>query len=235
MNISFVDCRLTEKELELLSNHNLKIIKVPKSNDLYDAISSHPDIQLNIINSKKIILAKNSKLSLKTLTDNNINFEFSNNLLKEKYPENIFLNSINLKNFFIHNLKYTDLNLLNNVREKNLINIKQGYSKCSTAIVNDNALITSDLGIYNTLKKYPIDVLLIPSGDIILPGLSYGFIGGSCGLLSKDKMAFLGNLKNHSYGKDIKEFLFKHNVKPIYLNEGKLIDRGSILTLFPDN
>ncbi|WP_055071136.1 DUF6873 family GME fold protein [Clostridium massiliamazoniense] len=232
MNISFVDYRLTEKQINLLLDEGLNIIKVPKSNNLYDAISGHPDIQLNIINSKKIILAKNSNLSLETLNQYNIDFEYSSKELEEKYPKNIFLNAVNLKDFFIHNFKFTDKNLLKHVSDKELINIKQGYSKCSIAIVNDKALITSDLGIYNTLKKYPLDVLLIPSGDIILPGLSYGFIGGTCGLISEDKMAFLGDLKNHSYGNDIKDFLFKHNVEPIYLDEGKLIDRGSILTLF---
>lgn len=232
MNISFVDYRLTEKQMHLLSNEGLNIIKIPKSNNLYDAISGHPDIQLNIINSKKIILAKNSNLSLEILNKHHIEFEYSSKELEEKYPKNIFLNAVNLKNFFIHNLKFTDKNLLKHVSDKELINIKQGYSKCSIAIVNNNALITSDLGIYNALKKYPIDVLLIPVGDIVLPGLSYGFIGGTCGLISEDKMAFLGNLKNHSYGNDIKNFLFKHNVEPIYLDEGKLIDRGSILTLF---
>lgn len=232
MNISFVDYRLTEKQMHLLLNEGLDIIKIPKSNNLYDAISGHPDIQLNIINSKKIILAKNSNLSLEILNKHHIEFEYSSKELEEKYPKNIFLNAVNLKNFFIHNLKFTDKNLLKHVSDKELINIKQGYSKCSIAIVNNNALITSDLGIYNALKKYPIDVLLIPAGDIVLPGLSYGFIGGTCGLISEDKMAFLGNLKNHSYGNDIKNFLFKHNVEPIYLDEGKLIDRGSILTLF---
>ncbi len=232
MNISFVDYRLTEKQMHLLSNEGLNIIKIPKSNNLYDAISGHPDIQLNIINSKKIILAKNSNLSLEILNKHHIEFEYSSKELEEKYPKNIFLNAVNLKNFFIHNLKFTDKNLLKHVSDKELINIKQGYSKCSIAIVNNNALITSDLGIYNALKKYPIDILLIPAGDIVLPGLSYGFIGGTCGLISEDKMAFFGNLKNHSYGNDIKNFLFKHNVEPIYLDEGKLIDRGSILTLF---
>lgn len=138
MNISFVDYRLTEKQMHLLLNEGLNIIKIPKSNNLYDAISGHPDIQLNIINSKKIILAKNSNLSLEILNKHHIEFEYSSKELEEKYPKNIFLNAVNLKNFFIHNLKFTDKNLLKHVSDKELINIKQGYSKCSIAIVNNN-------------------------------------------------------------------------------------------------
>ncbi|MGL5615539.1 MAG: DUF6873 family GME fold protein [Sarcina sp.] len=231
MNICFVDSRISEKELNQLKSHDLEVLKVPKSEHLYESISAHPDIQLNILNSKEIILARNSNLSSEILKKHNISFISSEKELEVKYPKNIFLNAINIKDFFIHNLNFTDKALLNSVKDKELINIKQGYSKCSTAIVNDKALITSDIGIYNSLKDYPLDILLIDSGDILLPGLNYGFIGGSCGLISKDKMAFFGDLKNHSYGNDIKEFLYKHNVKPIYLSEGKLIDRGSILTL----
>ncbi|MGL5634502.1 MAG: DUF6873 family GME fold protein [Sarcina sp.] len=228
MNISFIDSRATSYELEKLEKENLEIIKVPKSEFLYDAICAHPDIQLHIENNKNIILAKNSTLDI---SNHNINIKKSKKLLEKKYPNNIFLNAINLKDFFIHNLKYTDDILLSSVKEKHFINIKQGYAKCSCAIVNDNALITSDSGIYKALEPYPIDVLLIPSGDIELSNLPYGFIGGTCGLISENKMAFFGNLKYHKYGLDIISFLKKYNVEYISLSDNKLIDRGSILTL----
>lgn len=230
MNTCFVDCRITEKEFNILNKENLNIIKIPKSPYLYDSICAHPDIQVNISSNNEIVIAKNSLLNINLLK--NFKTYYSNKNLENKYPKNIFLNAINLEKYFIHNLKYTDSVLLEQNKTKELINIKQGYSKCSCAIVNDNALITSDLGIYNTLSKYPIDLLLIPSGDITLKSLPYGFIGGSCGLIAEDKMAFFGNLSKHSYGEDIKNFLFKHNVKPIYLSESKLIDRGSLLTIF---
>ncbi|WP_297519213.1 DUF6873 family GME fold protein [uncultured Clostridium sp.] len=231
MNTCFVDYRISDLELSNLYKENLNIIQIPKSPHLYDSINGHPDIQVNITSNSSIILASNSNLEISNIALKNISITYSKNKLVEKYPNNIFLNAVNLENYFIHNLKYTDEILLSKVQEKELINIKQGYSKCSCCIVSDNALITSDAGIYNSLKPYNIDVLFIPAGDISLPGLSYGFIGGSCGLISKDKLAFFGNLKNHSYEKEVKEFLFKHSVKPIYLCDTPLIDRGSILTL----
>lgn len=232
MNTCFVDSRISEKELNTLYRENLNIILTPKSPQLYSSISAHPDIQVNIISNSKIIIAKDSKLHSMCDLLPKISIITSKNTLASKYPDNIFLNAINLKDFFIHNLKYTDENLLKEVKNKTLINVKQGYSKCSVAVVSDNALITSDLGIYNSLKPYPIDVLLIPSGDILLPDLPFGFIGGACGLISNDTLAFFGNLKHHSYKDDIEAFLLKHNVKPLYLSDSKLIDRGSILTLF---
>ncbi|MPQ42639.1 DUF6873 family GME fold protein [Clostridium tarantellae] len=231
MKTCFVDYRINKKEEHILSSNNLKIIKVNKNPYLYDAINGHPDIQINILNNKNLIIAKNSLLNKTLINSKDLKIINSKSELKEKYPNNIFLNAVNLKNFFIHNLKYTDENLLNEVKEKTLINVKQGYTKCSCAIVNDNALMTSDIGIFNSLKPYPIDILYIPTGDITLLGLDYGFIGGTCGLISKDSMAFFGNLKYHSFGNDVIKFLHKHNVKPIFLSNNKLIDRGSILTL----
>lgn len=231
MKKCFVDSRISPKEFEKLSKENITIFKVPSSTKLYSAISSHPDIQINILNKNKIIVHKEFYLNCsENLSD--VEIIFTDSTLESTYPNNIFLNAVNLKEFFIHNLKFTDKKLLDQVNDKTLINVKQGYTKCSCAIVNNNAIITSDVGIYNALKKYPIDVLGIPSGDILLPDMNYGFIGGCCGLISKDTLAFFGNIKHHSYGSDIEKFLIKHDVKPLYLSEEKLIDRGSILTLF---
>lgn len=230
MRNCFVDYRISEIEEKNLKHLGLNLIKVPKHPKLYDAIDGHPDIQINIIDKNTLILAKNSSEELFDSIPKGIKVIKSSCQLESEYPKNIALNAVNLKDYFIHNLKFTDSNLLEQIKEKKLINIKQGYSKCSIAIVSEKALITSDKGIYKALTPYGFDILLIPSGDISLPGLDYGFIGGTCGLISKDQMAFFGNLEKHPYGDDIKNFLSKYNVKPIYLSNDKLIDRGSILT-----
>jgi len=73
--------------------------------------------------------------------------------------------------------------------------------------------------------------LLLPPGDIELPGLNYGFIGGSCGLLDEKYLVFYGNLKNYKYGSEVLAFLDKYNITPIYLSDSNLIDRGSIFFL----
>lgn len=151
--------------------------------------------------------------------------------MSNTYPGDVILNSLVLDKFFIHNLKYTDENLLKSQKSKKLINVPQGYTKCSILPVNDTALITSDIGIYKILIKHNFDILLLPPGDILLPSLNYGFIGGVGGMISKDKMAFFGDLDSYKWGNEIKKFLYKYDISPIYLRKGKLIDRGSLLTL----
>ena len=44
-------------------------------------------------------------------------------------------------------------------------------------------------------------------------------------------MAFYGNLNYYKYGLEVKAFLKKYNVEPIYLNNSKLYDRGSLFVI----
>ena len=169
-----------------------------------------------------------NKNFISSLKNYGINIILSEKNLTINYPEDIILNALNMKSFFLHTLAFTDKNLLNSIHGKKLINIKQGYSKCSTAIVNDNAIITSDKGICSALLNEGLDVLLLPPGDILLPGLDYGFIGGCCGLLNQSQLMIYGNLDFYLYGNEVKKFLKKHGVEPIYLRNGKLIDRGGL-------
>ena len=48
-------------------------------------------------------------------------------------------------------------------------------------------------------------------------------------MISDNSMAFFGSLDNYAFGNEIKKFLYKYDVKPIYLSNTKLIDRGSLL------
>lgn len=232
MKYAFVDYRISYEELISLEKLEISPIIVPKCCDVYDAINGHPDIQLNILDSKQIIVHKNiSPKIIDKLKNLNIKIVYSENILTSKYPWDIMLNAVNLDNLFLHNLKYTDKNLLKLVNHKTLINTKQGYTKCSTAIVSNNALITSDKSIVNSLKNYSMDLLYVPYGDIVLPGLDHGFIGGCCGLVSPNKMAFFGDLNCYTQGTKVIKFLEKHNVEPVYLRKGKLIDRGSLMCI----
>ena len=232
--VAFIDYRTTAEEKKSLSKFNIDFIEIPKNSTLYDAIDGHVDIQMNIIDKKekKIIVHKDIDSSfLKKLEQYNIKYLKSLSSLTEKYPGNIILNAAILENDIIHNFKYTDKNLISSMKDKNFINVKQGYSKCSILPIREKVIITNDKGIHDILKKEDYDILWLPPGDILLPTLNYGFIGGVGGKISDDSLAFFGNLDYYKYGKEIKLFLSKYDIKPIYLSQGKLIDRGSLMCL----
>ena len=228
--ICFVDYRTTENEINSLKKLNYDVIKIPKDNNLYEAINGHTDIQLNILNKNTIIINKNINLSFKELLKTkNINFIESNSTLSSKYPSNISLNAYITDNYLVHNLKFTDKKILEYCKNKKTINVNQGYTKCSILPLREKVIITNDTGIYNTLKNENFDILLLPFGDIELSGFNYGFIGGVGGMISNDSMAFFGSLDNYAFGNEVKKFLYKYDIKPIYLSNTKLIDRGSLL------
>ncbi len=232
--IAFIDYRTTADEKNSLFKLNIDFLEIQKNSTLYDAIDGHVDIQLNIIDKKekKIIVHKDIDDSfIQKLKLYNIKYIKSVSSLTEKYPGNIILNAAILEDDIIHNFKYTDRNLISSMKNKNFINVKQGYSKCSILPIRQKAIITNDKGIHDTLKNEHYDILLLPPGDILLPSLNYGFIGGVGGKISDDSLAFFGSLDYYKYGKEVKHFLSKYDVKPIYLREGKLIDRGSLLCL----
>ncbi|WP_300856947.1 DUF6873 family GME fold protein [uncultured Clostridium sp.] len=230
--IGFIDYRTSKEEIDSLRKLNYDLIKIPKDNNLYEAINGHVDIQLNILNSynREIIINKNINSSFKEiLKEKNINFIESDSTLSHKYPSNISLNSYITDNYLVHNLKFTDKKILEYCKNKKIINVKQGYTKCSILPIKEKVIITNDTGIYNTLKNEDFDILLLPFGDIELSGFNYGFIGGVGGMISDNSMAFFGSLDNYAFGNEIKKFLYKYDVKPIYLSNTKLIDRGSLL------
>ncbi|MBK1809243.1 hypothetical protein JHL18_01100 [Clostridium sp. YIM B02505] len=230
MNYCFVDYRILPVEEKKLRSLNVDIIKVPRCENLYSAIDGHPDIQLNILDNNTVLVQKDMSANfIDELKSTGVTQVFSDKSLSSKYPEDIILNAVNLKDTFIHNIKFTDKMLLKYTINKKLINVTQGYTKCSCAVVSDKAIMTSDIKIYNELISKDFDVLLLPPGHIHLPGLNYGFIGGTCGLISEKELVFYGNLKNYKYGELVLRFLNKHQVKPIFLSDTPLVDRGSLM------
>ena len=61
----------------------------------------------------------------------------------------IAYNGVKVGNCFFHYFNYTDSKIIEYYKANGdkLINDKQGYTKCSVAIINENAIITSDTKI----------------------------------------------------------------------------------------
>lgn len=230
--IFFVDYRISEIEKNNLSKiKNSELVLIPRCNNLYEAICGHVDIQLNIIDNKVIVQKEMDKAFLDRLSSLGVDYILSEKSLNSKYPDDIILNAYITDKYFIHNLKFSDKNLLKNVQHKFQINVKQGYTKCSILPLRENCAITSDKKIYNTLLNYSFKVLYVPPNDILLPHLNYGFIGGVGGMIDSSTLALYGSLDYFEYGRELYDFLYSLDIKPLYLYDGKLIDRGSILAL----
>lgn len=234
LSTALVDKRITSNMKKSLNLKNIKIVETAPCSNTYDAIKYHPDISICKLNDNNIIVAPNVyEYYKKVLGDYNFNVIKGNSFIDSKYPNNIQYNVCIFGKYAMHNFKYTDKEILNYLDKNNYIkiNIKQGYSKCSTCIVNENSIITSDEGIYNTVKQYGIDCLLIENGHIDLFELNYGFIGGCSGLISSNELAFYGDITKHPDYDRILNFVNSKNIKIICLSDEKLLDLGSIIPL----
>ena len=216
--------RLASPSLQRFLQENgfrLESLDVPA---VYPEISTHADIllcQLGLWEKAQVFHGDPEKLA-------------------RNYPGNICYNAVCTGKYFIHNLQYTDPDLLAAAGTKaeaehtNLtkIHVKQGYTRCSLLPVDDRSFITSDTGIAKTLADYDTDVLLISPGHILLPGFDYGFIGGTGGglpLASRRRLVVNGNIETHPDYKKIATFLEDRDIDLYDPNNSPLMDIGSIL------
>lgn len=148
------------------------------------------------------------------------------------YPRNVALNAAAVGKNVICNVNALDdcVKQYCNSHGYTLIHVKQGYAKCSCAIVSDNALITADQGICRALQGSEIDVLPIGKGSVRLDGANCGFIGGASGYDNKTKtLYFCGDICRHPDYKRIERFCEKHGTKIVSLTDDDLTDIGGVL------
>ncbi|MCH5171114.1 MAG: hypothetical protein J1F24_07490 [Oscillospiraceae bacterium] len=150
------------------------------------------------------------------------------------YPNDCMLNAADIGDYIICNSKITHKSILKSAEEQNkqIINVNQGYAKCSVCIVKRNTVITDDMSIYQECeKKDGISVLLVSKGSVVLHGQNYGFLGGASGLIGENKLFFNGDLTYHKDFLAIMQFLSYHNVKYTDIKNKPLTDVGSIIPI----
>jgi hypothetical protein len=147
--------------------------------------------------------------------------------LRKEYPHNIAYNAVKLKKHFFHKLEYTESKILESII-CDRIEINQGYTRCSTMVLTEGAVITEDAGLAQTYRNYGYDVLVIEKGHVVLPGFNYGFFGGTGGVI-EDALVLNGALEYHPDEVAIRAFVHGLGLRIVELHNGPLIDCGSIL------
>lgn len=224
-----LDCRINREAINKLNDLDIKIYTTQITSMLYEAVSGHPDIVIHHIGDNKFIVSPENLKYFSNIP--NIQIISGKNSLTAEYPKDISYNAARVGKYLIHNFKYTDKSILENTEDLIKIDVKQGYSKCSVCIINENAIITSDLGIAKKCDNYGIDVLIIDDSCVRLNGVSHGFFGGASGLIAPQILALNGDIKKHIDCEKIIEFCGKYNVEILSLHSGEIYDIGSIIPL----
>ncbi len=225
-----VDYRINCASIKTLNSLGIKVYTTKSTDCLYEAISGHPDVVMHHIGDRKFIVSPENVEYFKRIPE--IEIIVGKSRLNTNYPDDISYNAARVGEYLIHNFKYTDRVILENSEHLTKIDVSQGYSKCSVCVVDNKAIITSDIGIAKKCDNFGIDVLFIDDECVKLKGVSHGFFGGTTGKLSKNLLAVNGDIKYHKNYEEVKEFLDKYSVEIINLNSGVLEDIGTIIGLF---
>lgn len=162
-------------------------------------------------------------------------FPIEKNLTSD-YPGDVPLNCCIVGNRAICRVDSLSERVLKYLTENSfeIINVKQGYAKCSVAVVSENAIITEDAGIARACENY-FDVLPLEEKISVLPGYDCGFLGGACGKIAKDTLAFNGDIFNNKIKDKIEAFTRSHGVYCVFLCDKGLMDIGGIIPLYEED
>lgn len=216
-----------------LEKMGVKVIPVCSNGKLHESVKDHADLMIHHLGGNQVFIAANEPALKSAMQKFGFCVMELTSQVLSPYPNDVKLNSARLGKKLIANPKTTALELMEFClkQEIRIIPVKQGYAKCSAAIIDEHSIITSDRGIARAAAREKIDVLLIRPGHILLRGCGYGFIGGACGKIGKDKIAFAGRIQEHPDYLQIRDFLQVRGIKAIVLADCPLTDIGGILPL----
>ena len=209
----------------------IKVVNVTENPLLDTPVSKHGDILANYVGKSTFLADKNQIKLCNFIKDNSGKTIIIENI-KSPYPNDCLLNFADIGDYIICNKSILTKEIIDLLPKKPIIDVKQGYSKCSVCICKRNTVITDDISVYNAVLQYDnINSLLIEKGSVSINKYNYGFIGGCCGLIDKNLLLFNGDLSTHTDFDKIEKFLYDINVKYIDIKDKPLTDIGSIIPI----
>lgn len=200
------------------------VVKLAPFDRLQEPVSTHADMLL-FYDGESIVTFKSYYMNNKSLFDGlGINVIFAEEEPTADYPHDILLNAVKTESgILFSNLGYTSQKVKE--RAKRHIQVKQGYTACSTCKITDNAFVTSDIGLYKAYTENGIDCLYVEKEGIALPGYDVGFIGGAACVID-GTLCFFGNAEDYPEYEKIRDFAKRYNIETLCLSDEKLTDVG---------
>ena len=223
--------------LQSIRTYGYEPILLPPHPSLPKAVASHPDMLLFL--AQDVIFTEQNyyRIAKKELDALSVaakkELRFVEEALSSAYPADILFNALPMGEHLICNRKHTAKRILEDVSGE-ILDVHQGYCKCSSVPVSQNALITADPSIAKKADAFGFDVLRIQEGFVSLPPYSTGFLGGASSLAPYtdiDEIFFFGDLNFHPNKENILAFCAKYHKKAISLCHTPLFDVGTAFLL----
>ncbi len=224
-----VDAKMSSKARNSLSIYG-EVISLPKWKELPEPVSSHPDMLFYPLPDGKILVGRDYyNENCGFFEPLPCNFVFDEKTPSGEYPFDVRFDCLG-----VDGVLYGKEGFVSEIAKAyypSFVSVKQGYTRCSVAMLSEKCAVTADRGIASALSKNGIDVLVIRPGHIELKGYDSGFIGGAGALISGGVYGFFGDLLSHPDGEMIAEFADRHKIKAVSLSDEPLSDNGGLLIL----
>lgn len=222
-----------ENIVDALVKFEVEVIPTTPTAYLDERVNDHADMLFNYFGNKRGVIHKSQKKIADFLNDMGFCIEYGDEISHE-YPSDCKYNFLIANNNLIVGKRVKSKVLTELSDTYNIIKVSQGYVACNTVSVAEDAFITTDKSIFESLSSIGSDCLFVSSKGISLPGYNCGFLGGCCGKISKNIMAFTGKISLHSSFNAIKLFLNRHDVDILELTPMPLTDIGGIIPIIED-
>ena len=223
--------------IQRLGDEGFDVMILKKDTRLPSPVASHADMILFEIDGRiflSVDYAKEHASLVNAIKSAGYCVVLCDCVPQSTYPHDVLFNIARVGKNVFANMKHIDQKVKRYLADNgySLHHVNQGYSKCSTVIIGENAIITADRGIAKKAIALEIDVLLInnSSDGVRLDGYAYGFLGGACGIYEGTLYA-CGDISLHPDFDRINEFCGAHGISICSLSSDRLYDVGGIFFL----
>ncbi|MDO4563207.1 MAG: hypothetical protein Q4C12_05170 [Clostridia bacterium] len=214
--------------ISAVSVEGVKTIPPPKIVSLRGALCTHADLGFCPLGKNEAVCPpQTAQYYERALAQFGFKIICGEKSVGSNYPEDCAYNVAIIGRRALCRIDITDRRLLEelSVRGFEIINIAQGYAKCSVCPIDENFCISADKGAAGK-----VDSLLIENTGVCLQGFSNGFFGGCAGMIDKKTLFVTGDINTLASGKIILDTLIEKDIKVVCAH-GAVYDIGSIIPI----
>lgn len=213
---------------------NAQVIIPPPIDALPPSMRRHADLGICIISEKTAVCPPDTCAYYESaLTPLGYSIIKGKKSVGSNYPEDCAYNvGIVGKRCFMKK-SACDTVLLEEITRRGIeiVNVNQGYAKCSLCALDENTIITADESIKKAAESLGMKVFFTSNKGIMLEGFQNGFIGGCLGKLDEKTILSNGSLSMLDEGDKLLKSLNKNGFEVKSIKEGDVIDIGSVIPL----
>ena len=207
---------------------NIEPIWLKCNENVDKRLSGHCDLMAMHLGNSILVVQDGVEINCELI--NNAEIVPINKPKSNKYPHDAQLNMCIVGDYLIYNPKSADHTVAELIN-KTKLTCKQGYTKCSIAVVDERSIITADKKIAAIARNAGLAVLLVREDLTALDGFEHGFIGGASFKVNRNEMAFTGIIEDEAERRSIERFLNERGIAVLYLTEYRIFDIGSAIPI----